>query len=67
MTPEQNILLTERIGRTWQKFTDWVWQLQKPDDTILLRFLQRVLRVIFIVAREFQDDRIYFLICSNAS
>ena len=58
MTPEQNILLTERIGRTWQKFTDWVWQIQKPDDTILLRFLRRVLRVIFIVVRESQDDRI---------
>ena len=56
--PEQDISLGEKISPIWQRFCDWVWQKPKQGDGFLQRLLRGILRIIFIVARESQDDRI---------
>jgi len=56
--PEQESTLAEKISRKWQEFCDWVWQEPQRDDDFSIRLLRRLLRIIFIVVREFQDDRI---------
>jgi len=58
ITSGQRTSLIDGIVQTWQRFTDWIWQKQKPDDGVGIRLLRGVLRVIFITLRESQDDRI---------
>jgi membrane protein len=55
---EQDIALGKKISQTWQDFCNWVWQSQKPLEGHGLRLLRGVLRIIFIVVRESQNDRI---------
>lgn len=50
--------LPERMNRYWQQITDWVWQKDIPEENVLIRRLRGILRIIFIVSRESQDDRI---------
>ena len=57
-SPEQDIFLGEKISPIWQRFCDWVWQRPKQGDGLLQPLLRGILRIIFIVARESQDDRI---------
>jgi len=56
--PEQDSILGEKIARMWQEFCDWVWQAPRQDKGFGLRLVRGVLRIIFIVVRESQDDRI---------
>jgi len=58
MTSRRDSTMTENIARSWRKFTDWVWQKQMAHENQALRLLRGFLRIIFIVARESQDDRI---------
>jgi len=58
MIPKHKPSLTDILSQNWQKFIDWVWQKQKPEDGGGLRLLRGVLRIIFITVRESQDDRI---------
>jgi len=57
-SPESDLPMGERISLTWQKFCDWVWQTPKPRESRGLGVLRGILRIIFIVVRESQDDRI---------
>jgi membrane protein len=56
--PGQYTPLGEKITQKWREFCDWVWQSQKPEEGYGLRFLRGFLRLIFIVVRESQNDRI---------
>ncbi len=56
--PEQDASLAEKISRRWESFCDWVWQAPQQGDGFGLRIVRGVLRIIFIVVRESQDDRI---------
>ena len=58
MTPGRKRSLADGISSSWQKFIDWVWQKEKPDDGRVINLLRGILRVIFIAVRESQDDRI---------
>ncbi len=55
---EQDIPLVEKVRRMWQEFCAWVWHRPLPTESYGLRFLRGILRIIFIVVRESQDDRI---------
>jgi membrane protein len=57
-SPEHDLPLPERISIAWQKFSDWVWQTPKTAESYGFGLLRGILRVIFIVIRESQDDRI---------
>jgi len=57
-SPGPYVPLGEKITRLWQKFCDWVWQTPKPGEGSGPGMLRGLLRIIFIVVREFQDDRI---------
>lgn len=54
----QELSLAERLKHIWQEFCDWVWRTSHPNESMSIRFLRSLLRIIFIVARESQDDRI---------
>ena len=56
--PAQDVALGEKISHIWQEFCNWVWQTHKPGEAYGLRLLRSVLRIIFIVVRESQADRI---------
>ncbi len=56
--PGQDLSLGERVAALWHSFRDWVWQRQKPGEAYGFRMLRSLLRIIFIVVRESQDDRI---------
>jgi len=56
--PESDTLLGEKINRMWQDFCEWVWQTPRQGELFGLGLLRGVLRIIFIVVRESQDDRI---------
>ena len=56
--PAQDFTLGEKITGFWHKFCDWVWKPAVPSENIGLRILREILRIIFIVVRESQDDRI---------
>src|SRR5210317_631289 len=56
--PAQNIPLNQKVLQGWEKFSSWVWETPKKDGTLLTRFLRWVCRIIFIVIRESQNDRV---------
>jgi membrane protein len=58
LVPAHKPTLGDSISQTWQKFSDWVWLKQNQDEVRGLRLLRSVLRIIFIVVRESQNDRI---------
>ena len=57
-SPEPDLALEEKICHLWQKFCDWVWQRPKQAETPGSGLVRGILRIIFIVGRESQDDRI---------
>ena len=56
--PAQNIPLNEKVLQGWEKFCSWVWEPPKKGGTLTNRFLRWVCRIIFIVIRESQNDRV---------
>jgi membrane protein len=56
--PGGYVPLGEKISQKWQEFCDWVWQPQRPEEGFGSRLLRGFLRLIFIVVRESQNDRI---------
>jgi membrane protein len=48
----------DKLVNLWERFCSWVWQPTNKDEILALRFLQGFLRIIFIVARESQTDRV---------
>jgi len=57
-SPQQEAQVDDKFSRIWQKFCDWVWQTPKHNKDFGLGLLRGFLRIIFIVVRESQDDRI---------
>ena len=57
-SPQQVAQEGDKFSRIWQKFCDWVWQTPKQKKVFGLGFLRGFLRIIFIVVRESQHDRI---------
>lgn len=58
MVSGQKPTLGDSIGQAWEKFSDWIWLKHLPDEGFGSRLLRGVLRIIFIVGRESQNDRI---------
>ena len=57
-SPEHEGPLGEKICHAWEKFCDWVWQTPSESENSGSGLLRGILRIIFIVSRESQDDRI---------
>ncbi|MFC1843604.1 YihY/virulence factor BrkB family protein [Thermodesulfobacteriota bacterium] len=54
----QNIPLSERILQSWEQFCSWVWKIPQKGESIALSFIRGLLRIIFIVVRESQNDKV---------
>jgi membrane protein len=50
--------LGERLTKLWDDFCSWVWQPPTKGERIAIKFLRWILRIIFIVVRESQNDRV---------
>ncbi len=50
--------LGERISQVWEQFCNWVWDTKSSGTWFGLGLLRNILRIIFIVSRESQEDRI---------
>jgi membrane protein len=55
-TDQESII--DLVKHKWQHFSNWVWQSSVPDEPQYLKVLRGLCRIIFIVIRESQDDRI---------
>lgn len=56
--PAHNIALGEQLLQKWDKFCTWVWQKPTESENAAVGFLRAALRIIFIVFRESQNDRV---------
>ena len=56
--PEHVTSPMEKASHLWQNFCDWVWQPDNASDSFWLGLARATLRVIFIVVRESQRDRV---------
>ena len=54
----QDISLRIKFIKVWEQFCSWVWHRSEKDDSFTIRSLRFVLRILFIVFRESQNDRI---------
>jgi len=54
----QNISIGERLLQGWEDFCSWVWQAPEKGESFALRLLRGALRIVFIVVRESQNDRV---------
>jgi len=50
--------LLDQIQQNWRAFKDWIWQNSAPNDQLGTRILRCACRIIFIVTREAQEDKI---------
>jgi len=50
--------LLDQIQQNWKAFKDWIWRYSTPNDQLGTRILRCACRIIFIVTRESQEDRI---------
>lgn len=57
-TSVQSIPLGEKLQQGWDQFCSWAWQTPKQGDNFVIGFLRGVLRIVFIVFRESQNDKI---------
>jgi membrane protein len=56
MSDELNLL--DQIRQSWKAFKDWIWRHSAPSDQLGSRILRCACRIIFIVTREAQEDKI---------
>jgi membrane protein len=54
----ESMSFMDKLANSWERFCSWVWQPINKDEILALRFLKGFLRIIFIVVRESQTDRI---------
>jgi membrane protein len=54
----EGLNLIDELRLNWKNFKEWIWQNSAPDDQLGTRMLRGGCRIIFIVTREAQDDRI---------
>jgi membrane protein len=50
--------LDEKIKQGWERFCSWVWEPRRSGRPFGVDLLRNGLRIVFIVIRESQDDRI---------
>ena len=55
-TDELNLL--DQIQQNWTAFKDWIWRNSAPNDQLGTRILRAACRIIFIVTREAQEDKV---------
>ena len=55
-TDELNPL--DQIQQNWKAFIGWIWRNSAPNDQFGTRILRAVCRIIFIVTREAQEDKV---------
>jgi membrane protein len=56
--PAQSLPPGKRIAQNWEQFCDWVWQTQNENEKFAIKLLRGLLRIIFIVVRESQNDKV---------
>jgi membrane protein len=56
MSDELNLL--DQIQQKWKGFKNWIWRNSKSNDQPGTRILRCACRIIFIVTREAQEDKI---------
>ena len=56
MSDELNLL--DQIQKKWKSFKDWIWRYSSPNDQLGARIMRCACRIIFIVTRETQEDKI---------
>jgi len=54
----QEISIGEKLLQGWKQFCSWVWESSKKDEHFSLRLLRGALRIVFIVFRESQNDKV---------
>jgi membrane protein len=50
--------IIDLIKLKWQHFSDWVWKSSAPGDQLYIKLLRGLCRIVFIVIRESQDDKV---------
>jgi len=50
--------IIDLIQLKWRHFSDWVWQSSTHDDQLYIKLLRGLCRIVFIVIRESQDDKV---------
>ena len=56
MSDELNLL--DQIQQSWKALKDWIWRNSAPNDQLGTRILRAACRIIFIVTREAQEDKV---------
>jgi membrane protein len=56
MSDELNLL--DQVQQSWKAFKDWIWRNSAPSDQLGIRILRAACRIIFIVTREAQEDKV---------
>jgi len=56
MSDELNLL--NQIQQSWKALKDWIWRNSAPNDQLGTRILRAACRIIFIVTREAQEDKV---------
>jgi membrane protein len=54
----ENPNLLDQILQNWNTFKDWIWRNSTSSDQLGTRILRCACRIIFIVTREAQDDKV---------
>jgi membrane protein len=57
-TSAEQLSILGLIQLKWQHFSDWVWKSSVPDDQQYIKLLRGFCRIVFIVIRESEQDRI---------
>ena len=57
-SPVQSIPIGEKLLQGWEQFCSWVWRAPKKDENFPIKLLRGALRIIFIVFRESQNDKV---------
>ena len=57
-TISDELNLFDQIQQKWKSFKDWIWHYSAPNDQLGARILRCACRIIFIVTREAQEDKI---------
>ena len=57
-TSAEQLSILGLIQLKWRHFSDWVWQSSVPDDQQYIKLLRGFCRIVFIVIRESEQDKI---------
>ena len=57
-TSAEQLSIIGLIQLKWRNFSDWVWHNSAPGDQQYIKLLRGLCRIVFIVIRESQDDKV---------